>query len=363
MVVSTTQRIFEQTINDGIRRGKIPEMSRDSREWFRNKAKAMGKISENKLMKSDESRLVDKPEVGSMYMYIYDPKTKDKLPYYDKFPLIFPIGFAKEGFYGINFHYIPIQLRAKLMAENYTNNDIVVDASKPRYFGVNNFRSEINKRGVVSPNKFLVTMAPFTSNVASNLNAYMRDNQKAITLRCDSAILPAINVMTSKPHMRFGYGPTEEYAHGVSFDQLSCSYIIDKRARMSRFFYDWLSLVVNYQSKGGADMENYTAYAAADKTGQVKRVDAIYDPYEVGYKDDYSNSKMSVYVYDDSLNTVMEYKIYDVFPKLITGMPLSWEMRDSFIKLNVTYSFTDYEVTTSTRKEFNNLIDLAKEVF
>ena len=57
--------------------------------------------------------------MGNMYLFAYDPKHKDTLPYYDRFPLIFPINKAKGGFLGINMHYLPPILRAKLMDELY----------------------------------------------------------------------------------------------------------------------------------------------------------------------------------------------------------------------------------------------------
>jgi hypothetical protein len=55
-----------------------------------------------------------------MYMFFYDPKHKATLPYYDRFPLIFPIERYKDGFLGINFHYLPLPLRAKLMDALYS---------------------------------------------------------------------------------------------------------------------------------------------------------------------------------------------------------------------------------------------------
>ena len=50
-----------------------------------------------------------------MYMFFYDPKHKDTLPYYDGFPLIIMLGPAPNGFYGLNLHYLPPVLRAKLL--------------------------------------------------------------------------------------------------------------------------------------------------------------------------------------------------------------------------------------------------------
>jgi len=50
-----------------------------------------------------------------MQMFFYDPKTKDTLPYYDLFPLIIVVGPAEGGFYGLNLHYLPPILRAKML--------------------------------------------------------------------------------------------------------------------------------------------------------------------------------------------------------------------------------------------------------
>jgi hypothetical protein len=54
-----------------------------------------------------------------MYCYIYDAKTKDNLPYWDRFPLIFPIQLTGKGWYGLNLHYIPLQFRARLLQVLY----------------------------------------------------------------------------------------------------------------------------------------------------------------------------------------------------------------------------------------------------
>jgi hypothetical protein len=45
-------------------------------------------------------------------MYFYDPKTKETLPYYDKFPLIIMVDRAPKGFYGLNLHYLDFKRRA-----------------------------------------------------------------------------------------------------------------------------------------------------------------------------------------------------------------------------------------------------------
>jgi len=53
--------------------------------------------------------------LGDLYAYYYNPKHRMTLPYYDQFPLIMLIGFEKETFLGLNFHYLNPKLRAILL--------------------------------------------------------------------------------------------------------------------------------------------------------------------------------------------------------------------------------------------------------
>ena len=62
---------------------------------------------------------IAKQHVGTMCMFFYDAKTKEKLPYWDKLPVIFIVDVTKDGFYGINMHYLPPFFRAKLMDALY----------------------------------------------------------------------------------------------------------------------------------------------------------------------------------------------------------------------------------------------------
>ena len=56
-----------------------------------------------------------KPVIGKLYLFQYSAKWADILPYWDMWPLIFPFDYAKNGFYGINLHYLAPNHRAALM--------------------------------------------------------------------------------------------------------------------------------------------------------------------------------------------------------------------------------------------------------
>jgi hypothetical protein len=112
-------RVFDDLLLKGIRAGQVPARTQTARDWYRNQSKQVRTINETDLLKQSTDRLESRFRIGHMYQFIYDPKHKKTLPYYDRFPLIFPINKAKGGFLGINFHYLPLPLRAKLMDALY----------------------------------------------------------------------------------------------------------------------------------------------------------------------------------------------------------------------------------------------------
>lgn len=111
--------IFDTMLTKGVRAGQIPARTQAARQWYRDTAQEMSRVNQSQIFKGAGERLTSRIEPGNMYMFLYDPKTKDQLPYYDRFPLVFPFDDAEGGFYGINLHYLPYKLRAQLMDALY----------------------------------------------------------------------------------------------------------------------------------------------------------------------------------------------------------------------------------------------------
>ncbi len=123
--------LFQTLELEAFRKGITPR-TKESRDWFRKKAQQMRRVNRNELMNEDEIKLRNRFGMGNMYMFFYDPKTKDTLPYYDAFPLVIPIEPAEGGFYGLNLHYLPPVLRAKFLDAllDITTNDKYNDNTK-----------------------------------------------------------------------------------------------------------------------------------------------------------------------------------------------------------------------------------------
>ena len=98
-------------------RAGIPARTDKSRRWFQRKIKELGKVQQRKVLKDDALHKVNKPLIGDMVMYFYDPKLKAELPYYDRFPLTIMVQPAKGGFHGLNLHYLSPTVRALFLDE------------------------------------------------------------------------------------------------------------------------------------------------------------------------------------------------------------------------------------------------------
>jgi hypothetical protein len=140
--------LFKNLEYEAFRQGINPR-TQQSREWFRKQAAQLGSVNRGKLMQEEEITLKSRQIIGSMCMFFYDPKGKETLPYYDRFPLSIIIGPAVGGFYGLNLHYLPPTLRAKFLDSllEVTNNkaydqstrfkvtyDLLQRAAKFKYF-------------------------------------------------------------------------------------------------------------------------------------------------------------------------------------------------------------------------------------
>jgi len=115
--------LFATVEREAFRAGITPR-TRQSRDWFRKKVQRM-RVNRRGLMREEEIIMRNRGGVGGMYMFFYDPQTKEKLPFWDNFPLIIFVEATKGGFYGLNLHYLPMTLRAKFLdgLMDQTNNN------------------------------------------------------------------------------------------------------------------------------------------------------------------------------------------------------------------------------------------------
>lgn len=100
---------------------------RKSQSWYQNQITKLGNLQNkvNVALRSGQKQIVP----GGLYLFRYDPKHSETLPYYDTLPLVLPFASVKGGFLGINLHYLPYGLRFKLMG---ALTSLIADIDDPR---------------------------------------------------------------------------------------------------------------------------------------------------------------------------------------------------------------------------------------
>jgi hypothetical protein len=110
MASKLTQLAQQKTASD------LQTMSRDSLNWLAKRIGEMrnpGSISAG--ITGEDFRHISKFRLGGLYFFCYDAKTKDKLPYWDKFPLVLALERYNDGFLGLNLHYLPLKYRVAFL--------------------------------------------------------------------------------------------------------------------------------------------------------------------------------------------------------------------------------------------------------
>ena len=89
-----------------------PDSIQKATDWFKRKIRDLhlGTLPYDIGFKNMKN-----PLVGHMFLFHYDAKLKETLPYWDTYPLVLPFNVLNDRFYGLNLHYLPYEYRLQLL--------------------------------------------------------------------------------------------------------------------------------------------------------------------------------------------------------------------------------------------------------
>ena len=105
MAVKVAKKLVH--IAEGTKKISKAKKKKKSIAWFKQKVGDSAKGYKKKA----------KLKPGKMFTFGYDAKYKEILPYWDKFPLIIVLDVYKDGFMGLNFHYLYPVERMKFLTK------------------------------------------------------------------------------------------------------------------------------------------------------------------------------------------------------------------------------------------------------
>lgn len=137
-------QLFTAVTKFGRQHPQFKKSEQAALDWYRDLAKSMNVADPDEVAKYyTERRGIDRIRamtakggsfnynlMGRLVVFKYKALHAETLPYWDALPVIFPIKMMRRGpyvtktggpgFLGINLHYLPTNLRAKLMDAIYT---------------------------------------------------------------------------------------------------------------------------------------------------------------------------------------------------------------------------------------------------
>lgn len=201
------------------------------------------------------------------------------------------------------------------------NRDRVVKTTR---FGIEQFRSEIAKNGILQTNRFLVIISlPYTMRTEKNEKNDVNDT---LIMRCWQAVVPGVNMFTFDDVRRHGIGQIEKRPYLPTFNPAKLDFIVDQNSEVLKFFDTWCNKVVNHNTDLGLQ--------TVDEKGNYGR------PYLLKYPDEYMSPTVRIWVYDQKNDQTIGVKLYDVFPLITSDIDLNWSSQNEPMQFSVNLQFT-----------------------
>ena len=107
--MAAKKKNFRTIIESQIRKGSVPQDVYESREWYREKAirtRNLRGVNSQRILKIGRDNQRMRPTLkgmlmlGKMFMFEYEAKGADTMPYYDNFPIVRGWHHRIFNFYG-----------------------------------------------------------------------------------------------------------------------------------------------------------------------------------------------------------------------------------------------------------------------
>jgi len=165
-----------------------------------------------------------------------------------------------------------------------------------------------------------------------NPNGFMQNKGN---LLCSEASLPGTSLATAEAKDNF-MGMPQEFAHTRLYTDIDFTYLIDYDYTILRIFEGW----IDYISSGSEDKE-YDSIPETDNNYYRR----------MRYPEFYKSQSMFVTKFERDFKSRIDYQFYNIFPKLMTAVPLSYGGAD-VLKLGVSFNYDRYIV--SSRQQNNS---------
>jgi hypothetical protein len=169
-------------------------------------------------------------------------------------------------------------------------------------FNLSQFIGAVREDSFARVNRFEVFINPPAAMINKN-----RANAGAVSLYCEMASLPPVNISTKSFKI---FGPTYQRPFGAEYggEGISLTFHVDRDMQVKKFFDDWTASVVDPDSG------------------------------LVGYQEDYI-STINLRQLDEQENVTYELELYEAFPRSVNLLELNNSAQNQTHRLNVLFAY------------------------
>lgn len=193
-------------------------------------------------------------------------------------------------------------------------------------FKINEFMSEINKRGVMKTNLFNVMIAMPKCMRTRSKNP---ERSEILSLRCSAAPIPGVSLLGTDIQ-KYGYGLSERFVTNAAVGDINLEFILDQKF-VADFFEEWTLGIADYSRLKSMD---YEAKISDGVLVSGRR------PYFVNYKSNYTTTIL-INVYDETAERIKTVELTEAFPVGISPIQLSWDDQNRIAKMVVKFHYRD----------------------
>ena len=207
-------------------------------------------------------------------------------------------------------------------------------------FNIADFKSNIEKTGVLQTNKYDVTISLPPALAALNIISadgstvgVTTEGMRDLTYRCVNASLPGLAMRTTDIN-RFGIGVSEKMPYSATYTDVSLTFIMDRAGTAYKFWYSWFNYIFGFNGEEtNSNIYGTTNIAATDRSSRSF--------YTAEYKDNYAGN-IQIKVYDNYGNVSLVTTLLKAYPVSINDVALNWSDNNSLIKLTTSITFREW---------------------
>lgn len=207
-------------------------------------------------------------------------------------------------------------------------------------FNIADFRSIVASRGgIAEANKFRVRFylpAGLQSTPQSEEANHTGADIETIRVSeywAQSVNIPTIGFMTSQS-LRYGYGALQNRPYAPQYVPVQVNFITDEHVDIWKLFANWTNMIFNTRMQEGIN----SALGQVNVHGAGNVI--TYAPYELSYQIEYITD-LEIHTFTKTGELIQKIVLREAFPVSMGGVELDWADTNSYIRLPVTFAYTD----------------------